>query len=81
MNSRDSRIRPVEQLLSIKHTDPQRYPEAPTAEEVNTVLAHMAEHDTETYLVYRLDATIGVRRNELPAMRFGDVDLDNQCQH
>ena len=57
---------------------PQRYPEAPTADEVNTVLNHMAEHDTETYLVYRLDATVGLRRNELPALRYGDVDLNNQ---
>ena len=54
---------------------PRRYPHAPKPDDLNEVLDHMYDHDQELWLIYRLLAIIGVRRNELPALRYGDIDI------
>lgn len=55
---------------------PRHHPEAPSHSDLEQVLNHMADHDPDLWLVFRLDATVGVRRNELPALRYGDINFD-----
>lgn len=55
---------------------PRHHPEAPSHSDLEQVLNHMADHDPNLWLVFRLDATVGVRRNELPALRYGDINFD-----
>ena len=55
---------------------PRHHPEAPSHSDLEQVLNHMAQNDPDLWLVFRLDATVGVRRNELPALRYGDINFD-----
>ena len=50
-------------------------PTAPTTEEVFEVLDHMYDTDSDLWLLYRLSATLGLRRGEIPALTYGDLDF------
>ena len=56
---------------------PKIDPYAPEIEEVRELLDHMYEHDQELWLLYRLAGTVGLRRNEISALTYADIDLDN----
>ena len=51
-------------------------PSAPSMETVQQHLRILQEDDSETALVVRLAATIGLRRNEIAGLRWEHVDLD-----
>lgn len=55
---------------------PRHDPYAPEADEVFELLDHMLLHDRQLWLLYRISATIGLRRNEICAITFGDIDLE-----
>jgi integrase len=51
-------------------------PRAPTIEEVNALLDYLLETDALMWLAVRVTCTLGLRRSELLALKYGDVVLD-----
>lgn len=50
-------------------------PQAPTLRAVEAFLKHLWKNDLELWLAIRLTATLAMRRSELLALRWSDVDL------
>jgi integrase len=55
-------------------------PRAPSFEEVNELLDYLIETDALLWLAVRMTCTLGIRRSELLALKYGDVVLDHKSE-